>query len=493
MILTPAEMKAAEEAVFARGIGAEDLMEKAGRGIAEAVRDRWPKSGTIVAYLGRGHNAGDALVAGRHLRRWGWQMFLREVAPPEKASSLTQKKRVEFLATGGRTARGRATPLVLMDALLGIGASGPLRADYQTLTREINARRETERAHVVAIDIPTGVNGESGEIGDGSVRADVTLSIACAKTGLLEDAATNHVGELTLIALPEILPPSGGACSARVLTTTLLASWLRRRQVDDYKNRAGHVCLFAGSTGLTGAAAMASAGALAAGAGLVSLYVPGDIYPILATRCAPEIMVTPLPDTLTAAWLAAIEADVFAVGPGLGRSPPMAYLEWLQGESRPGVIDADGLNLMAGSPGKRRTIADAGPRLVTPHPGEFARLFPEYGDLSGRRQRAEAVVSDFPLTLLYKGARTIIAHQAEPTSYNLSGNPGMATGGMGDVLTGVCAGLAAQGYALPRSACLGAWLCGRSADVAIRAGATHETLRTTDVIEHLAPAFRELA
>ena len=130
--------------------------------------------------------------------------------------------------------------------------------------------------------------------------------------------------------------------------------------------------------------------------------------------------------------------------------------------------------------------------MLTPHAGELKRCFPEESSFPTRRERAEAVAESLPLTLLYKGARTLVTQQGEPTSYNLTGNPGMATGGMGDVLTGIAAGMIAQGYPLHQSACLSAWLCGRAADIALQVGATHETLRATDVMRNFAAALRDL-
>ena len=213
----------------------------------------------------------------------------------------------------------------------------------------------------------------------------------------------------------------------------------------------------------------------------------------MATRCPPEIMVHSLPDDFTVTTLSTVLADVFAFGPGIGGSPSEAYLEWLQCESRSVVVDADGLNLMARHLDKRSSIAKAGPRVLTPHPGELARLFPEEAQLARRGERAEAITEAFPLTLLFKGEKTLITQRGEPTRMNTTGNPGMATGGMGDVLTGIIVALLAQGYEPNRAACLGAWLVARAADHAIESGlATHETLRPTTVIQQLAIGFREL-
>jgi NAD(P)H-hydrate epimerase len=277
------------------------------------------------------------------------------------------------------------------------------------------------------------------------------------------------------------------------LDADLLRSWYRERPSGAYKNQAGHVAIFAGSLGYTGAAALASEAALSAGAGLVSLYVDASTHTILAVRCPPEIMVHPLPATMKAETLSEVSADVFAFGPGMGRSPDEAFLNWMQRESRPMVVDADGLNLMARHPDQRLSFARAGQRVLTPHPGEFARLFPEQAALGTRRERAEAVAQAFPLTLLYKGERTLVSAQGEPTYRNTTGNPGMATGGMGDVLTGIIVALLAQGYPPIEAASLGAWLAGRAADHAIESGlATHETLRPTTVIQELTFAWQQI-
>lgn len=359
MILTPKEMQAAEEAVFARGAVAEDLMEKAGLGIAHAIRERFPRPGHVVAYLGKGHNAGDALVAGRQLRAWGWKVSLEEVAPPGESSPLTQKKRAEFSALNAPSRETNRSLLVLLDGLLGIGASGPLRENFRERAREMNRRRREEHAWTVAIDLPTGLDGETGETVQDAVEADFTLTIAHPKTGLLADRAEGHVGTLVVVPLPDIPPPpEGGDAGARVLTPPLLRSLYRRRTVDCYKNRAGHVTLFAGSPGFTGAAAMTAEAALTAGAGLVSLHVPPPIYPILAARCPPEIMVHPFPANLSVETLASNQADVFAMGPGLGPSPETAFLGWLQTEERPVVVDADGLNLLARHAATREAVID---------------------------------------------------------------------------------------------------------------------------------------
>ncbi len=493
MILTPEEMQAAEKAVFAQGVEAEPLMEKAGFGIARAICRRWPMPGRAIAYLGTGHNAGDALVAGRHLLEAGWNVALREVEPNiDRISPLTRKKRAQFLAVKVTRRWKRPRPLIHIDGLLGIGARGPLRARFLDLAEEMNRSRSEDHAWTVALDLPSGLDGVTGEPQTGCVIADLTLTIACAKSGLLADAATSHVGMLELVPLPEITPPSTAVdAGGEVLTPALMQFWWRRRPVNAYKNQMGHVAVIAGSPGYVGAAEMTAQAALTSGAGLVTLLVPESLYPIVAARTPPEVMVAVrADDNHLVASLSENTADVFAFGPGIGSNAAAPFIDWLETEQRPIVVDADGLNLIARHASKLTNITQAGPRLFTPHPGEFKRLFPAHSELPTRRDRADHVVADYPLTLLYKGTRSLIAEQGQVTAYNLTGNPGMASGGMGDVLTGVCAGLAAQGYALYHSACLGAWLCGTAADTAVVGGGeTYESLRATHVLQNLSTAM----
>ena len=496
MILTPAEMQAAEAALFATGIEPESLMEKAGIGIARFIRSFFPNPGTLHAYLGKGHNADDALVVGRHLIDWGWEVILHNAEDPQQSSPLTQKKRAEFLASKPRQSSPSKQPLLILDGLLGIGACGPLRPAYRKCADEMNRLRKEHRAVTIAIDLPSGLDGETGEVTEGCVEADFTLTIAHAKAGLLADTATPYVGRLELISLSEIqaLPHSGDSI-ATLITPETLAPHFPPRRADHYKNQAGHVAIIAGSVGFTGAAALAAEACVTAGAGLVSLYVPEDVYSVLATRAIPEVMVQPLSlGNLTERFLLDLTADIIAFGPGLGAHPPLAYLEWLKSEPRPVIIDADGLNLIAAHQDQLGSVLRAGPRLLTPHPGEFRRLFPDGSTFPNRRTRAEAFVAKHPVTLLYKGARTIIAsNDSPPLRYNTTGTPGMASGGMGDVLTGTCGALVAQGQPLAAAAAAGAWLCGRSAEMAISHGKqTQETLRATMVIEHFPEAIRAI-
>jgi hydroxyethylthiazole kinase-like uncharacterized protein yjeF len=231
---------------------------------------------------------------------------------------------------------------------------------------------------------------------------------------------------------------------------------------------------------------MCSLGALCGGAGLVELLVPEEIYETVAGSAAPEVMVKPVESY---ADLLKEPIDVWAIGPGLGKSRAREILALIRDARQPMVVDADGLNILAEN--MERLAKTKGPRLLTPHPGEMKRLFPN--DKLPRAELARKFCNEYAVTLLLKGSRTIVAEAGQPLSYNTTGHPGMATGGMGDVLTGVCAALLGQKLSPNNAARLGAWLCGRAAEIAIFSGsASEESLLPRDVLDHLGTAFWDL-
>jgi NAD(P)H-hydrate epimerase len=231
---------------------------------------------------------------------------------------------------------------------------------------------------------------------------------------------------------------------------------------------------------------MTSQGALRAGAGLVEVFVPEELYEVVAGAAPMESMVKPLKSYRD---LLKEKTDVWAVGPGLGKSSAGEILELIEKAKQPMVVDADGLNILAEKISTLRHCK--GKRLLTPHPGEMKRLSP--GEKETRAKTATKFCNRFPVTLLLKGSRTIVTERHRALSYNTTGNPGMATGGMGDILTGVCAGLAGQGLSLYDAARLGAWLCGRAAEIAIFNGEQSEqSLLPRDVLDHLGTAFKDL-
>lgn len=485
MILSPADMRSLEERAFADGITAEALMEDAGARIAEAVWQFFPTPGRCVVHFGKGHNGGDALVAGRHLAASGWKVELVPAFPIGEWTPLTRKM---FATVEDRGNRSDGRTLILLDGLLGIGAGGPLREPIASAAAAINRRRVEENAQVIAIDLPTGLDAETGAANPSAVRADFTFTIGFAKLGLVADGAAKCVGRLAVLPLRELTARADfSRQTSTVATGAALASLLPRRAFDLHKGECGRVTIIAGSRGLTGAALMSAEACTRAGSGLVTLLVTEDIYPIVAAAASPEIMVKPVASYRE---IFDLKYDVVALGPGLGLSRKEELLDLIRRIDEPMILDADGLNAVA----EDLEALDhcAGPRLLTPHPGEMARLDPS----SAKRSRAETVqlfTKRHPHTLLLKGARTLIGEHGWELSYNSTGSPGMATGGMGDVLTGVCAALAGQGLPLYHAARIGAWLCGRAAELAISSGReSEESLVPPAIFRHLGAAFSEL-
>lgn len=494
MILTSREMKALEERAFADGITAEALMEEAGRKIAQAIQQFCRFPGKCVVFFGKGHNGGDALVAARHLAEAGWTLEWRPAFLEDAWAPLTRKnwERVCDIATGLDAhcflpPGPGAPPLIVLDGLLGIGAGGALREPIRSFTREINQRRAGSHAQVFALDLPTGLDGDTGEADPDAVVADYTLTIGFPKTGLLTDDAARHVGRLAVLPLEELSRRASSREAALVATPEHLHRALRRRNFDTHKGQCGRVGIIAGSRGFLGAAIMAAEACVRAGAGLITLLVTEDIYSMVAPAIWPAVMVRPVSSYLE---VLEMKFDALAIGPGLGKSHASEVRQLIERAGPPMVVDADALNILAEN--IHSLDHCAGPRLLTPHPGEMARLDPNSKERS-RRETVEAFTARWPHTLLLKGARTLIGQRGHPLSYNSTGSPGMATGGMGDILTGTCAALAGQGLGLYEAARTGAWLCGRAAEIAITdGGESEESLGPTDLLEHFGRAFADL-
>jgi ADP-dependent NAD(P)H-hydrate dehydratase / NAD(P)H-hydrate epimerase len=523
-ILTSAQMRAAEEAAFASGIQVEALMNKAGAGVAQAVTKFFQKPGRCVVFAGKGHNAGDALFAAQCLEQRGWKIEVRLAFKEADCSDLMRKKLADLCrrspeivgAVPSKTANfdlnatlvelsrgvkddtattqntiateacaGIAAPLVILDGLLGVGAKPPLREPIRTACRAISQLRTAMGAYVFAVDLPTGLDTDSGNKDRDCVVADFTVTIGYAKPGLVADGALNYVGRIEVVPLEE-LRPAQTKPKEIIASPVAFRGLLPRRNYNSYKNQFGRIGVVAGSKGFVGAALMASQGALRAGAGLVEVFVPEEIYEIVAGAAFMEAMVKPI---ASYRHLLKENVDVWAVGPGLGKSRAAEILELVEKVKQPMVLDADGLNIVSEKTSLLRRCK--GKRLLTPHPGEMKRLFPE--EQQSRGKTATKFCDRFSVTLLLKGSRTIVAERGRPLSYNTTGNPGMATGGMGDVLTGVCAALLGQGLSPYDAARVGAWLCGRAAEIAIFNGNQSErSLLPRDVLHHLGDAFKEL-
>ncbi|MEY2536696.1 MAG: ADP-dependent NAD(P)H-hydrate dehydratase / NAD(P)H-hydrate epimerase [Verrucomicrobiota bacterium] len=483
-IVSSAQMRAAEETAFKAGAQVEALMDKAGAGVARAVQQFFPRPGTCSVYAGKGHNGGDALVAAEQLRRAGWSIDLHLAFPDSDGSELTRKK-LQALQKNepGQISSG---PTIILDGLLGLGAKSLLREPVRAAAREINKRRRDENAFVFAVDLPTGLDGDTGETDpEDCVTADFTITIGYAKHGLIVDSALDFVGRLEVVPLAELVLAET-KINEVLATAHSLNALLPRRKFSAYKNQFGRIGVVAGSEGFIGAGLMTTEGALRAGAGLVELFVPKEIYPTVAAAAPAEAMVKPIRSYRD---LLEETVDIWAVGPGLGTARDRELLPFIEVAEQPMVLDADALNILSQ---KIEILSRCrGPRLLTPHPGEMKRLF-EHGKMS-RAGTARHFCDQFSITLLLKGSRTIVCERERPLSYNSTGNPGMATGGMGDVLTGVCAGLAGRKLTFYDAARIGAWACGRAAEISIfNAKTSEESLLAREILAHLGEAFNDL-
>lgn len=492
MLPTTSEMQAIESAAFDRGVKAETLMELAGMGMARVIRSFFPSPQHAMVVCGKGHNAGDVLVAARGLASCGWSIELDLAYQESELAPLTAKKLSELRPALVNPAQPtRFCRRVVLDGLLGIGSSGEPREPVLAAILRINQYREQRHAFVFSADIPSGLDATTGVPSSTCVMADCTVAIAYPKRGVVSDGATAFVGRLAVVPLTD-LHPHVAADPAMVLSPSLLRNWLPPRQFDSHKGTWGRVGIIAGSTQYPGAARLCSASAVAGGAGLVTLYVLPEMESVLSIACIPEVMVKRV-DSYS--QVLGDRLDVLAIGPGLGSLENGAadeILDLIHDAPLPCVVDADGLNALSRSDWMSRKFA--APRLLTPHPVEMNRLVPGTLD-QDRRTVAEAFVAANPaLTLLLKGARTIFSAAGEPVRFNSTGNPGMGSGGMGDVLTGVAAALIARGLSPIHAGSVAAWVCGRAAEEEIFCHqGSPESLRASDVILNLGAAFQAIS
>ena len=485
------------------------LMENAGSCCADAISEAFgPGEGRrALVVAGKGNNGGDGYVIARLLRERGWDAWVLLLAHPSEISGDAASN-LARLDKGCLILPPVGAPLpaevfrgatLIIDALLGTGVKSEVTGAFREAIELING----SGLPVVAVDIPSGLDAGSGRVLGAAVRADLTVSFALAKIGNILYPGAELCGRL-LVA--DIGMPPAVVAEAPGFEFVDLASarrMFRPRGVLAHKGSAGHALVIAGSTGKSGAAAMAANSALRAGAGLVTLAVPASLNATLELKTT-EVMTLPVgpgragylqAGALEELLEAARHRDVVALGPGLGRAPSTAYLVHSLVPSLPGplVLDADALNAVAAAPEllwtRRGRVT-----LLTPHPGEMARLagcsIPEVE--ADRVGTARRFATHFQVHLILKGARSIIAAPDGSIAINGSGNPGMASGGMGDVLTGVVASLLGQGYP-PFDACLlGAFVHGLAADLLLGRQGT-QGMSATDVQEMLPEALRRLA
>ncbi len=469
-ILTAAEMQRIDRLTTERyGVPSLTLMENAGRGVVEFLLARFAPLDRhrITILCGRGNNGGDGFVVARLLREVGHKPRVLLLADPktlkgeaaanfERLAASGAPEIVENLDAWRRVKPSFAGTTLLVDAILGTGLSKPLEGFLLEVVHELNNSKAGAR--VVAVDLPSGLSADTGELIGECMRADASVTFTAPKVAHVFPPASERVGEW-------VVKPIGTPKEALENDPELLLSltsredlaWLARpRKLDAHKGNFGHILIVAGSVGKTGAAAMAAKAALRAGVGLVTVATPHSALPIVASL-GMEFMTEPLPETEAGTIsLRALDYErmdklvqgksVLAVGPGLGNVPETAeFVRTVVNKyNAPVVLDADGLNAFAGCMGTLG--AGHRVRVLTPHPGEMARLTGRTAaEIQARRvEVAREFSKRHGVTLVLKGFRTLVASPDGQVAVNPTGNPGMATGGTGDVLTGLVAGLLAQ-------------------------------------------------
>jgi len=452
-------------AIEDHGIPGYTLMTRAGAAATRAARQRFPEAQRWQVVCGAGNNGGDGYVVARLAANDGIVVSAITLVEPEALKGDAAKAHEDFVAEGGIVMPwdgeldGEAQ--LLLDAVLGSGLERDVGGEFAKAVAAINAHG----APVFALDIPTGIHGDTGKVLGTAVVADMTMTFVGLKAGLFLDEAPQHCGALLFDGLE--IPGEIHNVSPEFLRIDdrLIDRALPRRDRAAHKGDFGHVLVIGGGAGMPGAVRLCAEAALRVGAGLVSIATdPSHAAMLAATR--PELMSHGITDAADLEPLLA-RADVIAFGPGLGQTDWAKRLyEKVAADSRPQVWDADALNLLAGQP------ASAANRIITPHPGEAARLLGR-GTADVQRERpasATALAQRFGGIAVLKGAGSLVANAAGDLSICTAGNPGMAAPGMGDVLTGTVAGLLAQGLDLETAALAGVEAHARAGDRSARAG-----------------------
>jgi ADP-dependent NAD(P)H-hydrate dehydratase / NAD(P)H-hydrate epimerase len=514
-VLSAAEMQACDRATAERfGVPSLDLMRAASAAVAAFAREQFPRARRITVLCGRGNNGGDGMMAARLLASAGLEVTTILLGPPASlkgdAAVAWQELAspphglVHVVNAADELARhdGALTADLIVDAVLGTGFKPPMKG----LALAAQEWVKSSHAPILAVDLPSGwaADETSAKVHTPVFAADAVITFTAPKPA--------HVfGELTRrwdqpIVVAPIGSPDGAIVSSLGMNWAGAAHSLTEapRAAGAHKGSFGHVLVVGGSVGKSGASEMASLAAMRAGAGLVTAAVPAPVLPLVA-GVAPELMTHPLlatqagriaAENLAPELLAELIAGitVLAIGPGLGQSPETVKFATglLSSTKMPTVIDADALNILAAKPVLLAKLARGRTLVLTPHPGEMARLAgTTTAEVQANRlEMAREFAQRVGVTLVLKGARTLIAHPDGRVAVNTSGNPAMAKGGSGDLLTGIAAGLLAQYADQPARAVEAAvYLHGLAADLAVQRDDEH-TLLATDSLKFFSRAFR---
>lgn len=503
-VVTAQEMAEIDKVTIERyGVPSLVLMERAALSVAKHIIPLGVKN--LIILVGPGNNGGDGVAVGRILKNNGFNIKVFQLFPDDKLSNDC-KKQLEIAEKYGislfkryPTKKELSEAEVIVDALFGTGLKKKIEGDLAKLINLINSLNKT----VIAVDIPSGVSSDSGEILGIAIKASLTVTFGLPKRGHLLFPGREFVGKLFIedIGFPKELTESEGL-KVSLINKEFVCSLIPPRPLYSHKGTYGHVLVIAGSVGKTGAALMCSKSALRAGSGLVTMAVPAALKVVFQSKVLEE-MILPLPSntqTLSKDAIRKIEefvnekADVVAFGPGVGvNDDTEEILKFLLKHCNiPIVIDADGITLLSNKKGLLNgTKANV---VLTPHPGELSRLIkiPVKEIEKNRIEITQNVAKDLNTVLVLKGVPTIISEPGGNTFINTTGNPGMATGGTGDVLTGIIASFIGQGLNTFHASVAGVYIHGLSGNLAAKYRGKHGLI-AGDLIDNLPQAIKELS
>lgn len=510
-VVTAEEMREIDRvSIEGYGIPSIVLMERAGLSVVKRINEFYGKSCRVVVLSGGGNNGGDGLVIARVLHNEGWDVRVYLLSSLER---LNRDCRVQYEIAERMGVRiyVKKTPqsrdlkgAVIVDAITGTGLNRPLKDDIVRLAERLNS----SSTPVVAVDIPTGISASTGEVMGTAVRADLTVTFGLPKVGHLFSPGVDFTGRLFVedIGFPPGLL-NRDALKVELIEPSMVRTLLPCRERDSHKGDYGHILVVGGSRGKTGAPLLAAGAALRSGAGLVTIAVPDGVVDSVSSAVLEE-MTLPLPSTaggsVSKEAVGAVvdfiheKADVLAIGPGLGRDVGTVEfaLKVIEASTVPVVADADALYAFSTLEYKdllRFLNKLRSPLVLTPHYGEMSRLI-KRGISEIKRKRiaaAKGFSTDTGCCLILKGAPTIVAAPEGNCFINSTSNPGMATAGTGDVLTGIVAALIGQGLSPLQASVSGVYIHGFSGDLA-RDEAGEYSLTAGMVIESLPDAFKEL-
>jgi NAD(P)H-hydrate epimerase len=493
-------LKIEEEAEEAAGLPTYVLMQRAGQAVADEATKFLSSRDKVLIVCGKGNNGGDGLVAARWLKKQGFNPHIFLLAEKKALTTESQRALEELPAdipifsdlTILKSSLNEFS--LVIDAIFGFNLKGAVRGVAIEVIKLLNK----VKAPILSVDIPSGVEADTGQVYGEAVKATETITFTCPKVGLVLYPGASFIGKLIVrqIGISEEIVTKN--CRRFLAQRDLVRSWLPKRAPDVHKKSVGQVLVIAGSQGMTGAAILTAKAALRMGAGYVSLAIPTSLNVIFEAKFT-EALTFPMPETsnktlsekaFTAISELAQDYNVVILGPGLSTYSSTVKLVRRLVIELPNklVLDADGLNALAKA---SQILAEReGEVIITPHPGELARLLGKESSevQSNRVGICEAVAKSWQLCVLLKGARTVVATPNE-SCLNPTGNPGMATAGTGDVLAGMIGALWAQGLSSFKAAATGAYLHGLAGDLAVEE-LTEYSLIASDLIAYLPKALK---